>query len=569
MKNRLVLIAFIAFFSVANSQSEKFQINGAARTYIFSNDLQIDNDLDSVTTRKSNYGHALLDLGVSIFPNKNTEVIGMFRIRNELGGFWGGGTSFNVRQLTLKGVAGNAVRYEIGDIDVSMTPYTLYNFQEEGIVNEADAFRLRRDVVHYDLFYMDNTWRMQGAKTQFALNFPKGIKKLDFFGFMTRQRPAAEISPERLYGGGTIKLVQSDKLDFSFNSVTNFDLTETIADSIRYRNRVNTLGANYALAQVKETQLSLHGEAGMSNVKYENYDDPLAPDTLSEWFYDIKVKGHAKDKGLTFELGYKDVGADFLSPGAQTQRVNYGRFPALYPQITNDVTGRPVSYSDVISGNAETSTQISETLLPYNAAYNNATPYGDATPNRRGVYGQISRTDSTKIKNAFLNFGVYNQSRGTGSVNSKTFFVYELGGDLALNDFINYKKDLVFNAGIRFENTARTGEVYEEVDLSSMLIDLGLRYEFADKLDLLVGAKIWNVSGNEFLNERNRFNTIENFDIVNYEFSENTLAGGLSYRFSDKNVLTAQYQTFNIDHTDENIADYGINQFTILFNMKF
>ena len=81
---------------------------------------------------------------IRIFPNEQTEVIGIFRIRNELGGFWGGGVTFNVRQLTLKGVANNSIRYEVGDIDLKMTPYTLFNNREEGVINESDAFKIRR-----------------------------------------------------------------------------------------------------------------------------------------------------------------------------------------------------------------------------------------------------------------------------------------------------------------------------------------------------------------------------------------------------------------------------------------
>ncbi len=568
MKRILLIIAVIGLTLSAEAQNKKFQINGAARTYIFANELDIDNDLDSITTRKSNYGHALLDLGVSIYPNKNTEVIGMFRIRNELGGFWGGGTSFNVRQLTLKGVAGNVVRYELGDIDVSMTPYTVWNFQEEGIVNEADAFRIRRDVVHYDLFYMHNTWRMQGAKAEFGLNFNKGIKGIDFFSFITRQR-AAELEPERLYGGGTIKIRQSDRLSLSLNSVSNFDLTETIADSLRYRNGVHTAGLNYWIKNNSESALGIHAEGGISSVLYENYTDPTTPEQFSDWFIDVKLKGALKAKRLSYELGFKDVGAQFLSPGAQTQRVNYGRFPAVYQQIKNDASGRPLSYTDVISGNAENSIRISEQLLPYNAAYNNTTPYGVATPNRRGVYGQLIRKDSTKLENAFLNVGVYQQSVGTGSLNSKMFMVTEAGADVALNDFIGYKRDLKLQLGVRYESTNRAGEEFEELALQSTLIDLGLSYEFADKLNLLLGAKLWSVSGNEFINERDRFNTLVDFDVVEFDFTENTLAGGLSYKFNENNVLTGQYQMFNIEHADEAIADYGINQFTLLFNMKF
>ena len=86
MKNTILTILTLFFIFQLNSQNEKFQINGAARSYLFSNELEIENSVDSITPKKSNYGHNLLDLGISIFPNEQTEVIGIFRIRNELGG---------------------------------------------------------------------------------------------------------------------------------------------------------------------------------------------------------------------------------------------------------------------------------------------------------------------------------------------------------------------------------------------------------------------------------------------------------------------------------------------------
>ena len=89
MNKLLIIISGILCYWNILGQSQKFQVNGAARTYIFANELNIDQEIDSITPRNANYGHSLLDLGFSIFPNKQTEVIGAFRIRNELGGFWG------------------------------------------------------------------------------------------------------------------------------------------------------------------------------------------------------------------------------------------------------------------------------------------------------------------------------------------------------------------------------------------------------------------------------------------------------------------------------------------------
>lgn len=569
MISRIILIVLLLAGVDALGQKEKFQINGSGRAYYFANELDIDESLDSITTRKANYGHTLLDLGVSVFPNKNTEVNGMFRVRNELGGFWGGGTSFEVRQLSLKGVAGNVVKYELGDIDVQLTPYTLFNFQEEGIVNEADAFSVRRDIVHYDMFYIDNSWRMQGAKTRFALKFNKLIEEIDVFSFITRQRPAGA-TPERAFGGGSIRIRQSKNLTVGFNSVNNFDLTQTIADSIRHRNGVHTADVVYSLASGETRNLWLKGESGMSSTLYENYSDAQAPDdSMSDWFYDVSITSENKDKGLSIQLGYKDVGADFFSPGAQTRRIDFSRFPGLYQQITNDASGRPLSYTDVISGNSENSFRISEQLVPYFAAYSNSNPYGDATPNRRGAYVNLAREDSVKFRSTFINAAYTQQSRGTGTEKKKNFILVEAGTDVYLNDYLGWENDFKLDLGVRFENTLRSGEEFEKVDLNSLLIDLGMTCEFAENLDLLFGAKLWTVSGNAFINERNRFNAIQDFDIVEYDFTENTVAGGLRYRFSENNMLTAQYQIFNIEHQDDDVADYGISQFTILFNMKF
>jgi hypothetical protein len=570
MERKLILFLFLALPLLTIGQRKKFQINGAARAYFFANQLDIADDIDSVTSRNANYGHTLLDLGVSVFPNKNTEVLGMFRIRNELGGFWGGGVSFNVRQLTLKGVAGNVVRYELGDIDMQMTPYTLWNVMEEGVINEGDVFSLRRDIVHYDMFYNDEHWRMQGAKAAFGLDFARGIKGIDFEGFLTRQRANnGTDQPERLYGGGTVTIRQSDNLSLAFNSVNIFDLRETIPDSIQYKNNVHTLQLNYNRPMNDNFAVGLQAEGGVSSARYINYEDVRAPEQQNEWFYDAALTSDLKKQGIVAKLGYKDVGADFLSPGAQTKRIDYSRFPGLYQQFTNDGIGRPVSYMDFVSGNTENSFRISEQLMPYFAAYANTNPYGLATPNRRGVYLDVVRTDSSKFRESFLRVAALGQSRGTGTEETKSFLLLEAGTDLYLNDFWDGQKDLKLDLGLRFENTNRGGEVFETVDLGSVFIDAGLSWEFANRLDLMAGAKIWQVSGNAFVNERNRFNTIENFDIVDYDFTENTYAAGIRYRFKGRNALSAQFQRSAIAHADDAIADYGIDQFTILFNLNF
>jgi len=421
------------------------------------------------------------------------------------------------------------------------------------------------------MFYNDdNTWRMQGAKMNFGLEFGEFLREINVKGFITRQRPTDGIvEPERLYGGGTIKIKQSDHLTFGFNSVNVFDLSETIQDSIQYKNNVHTFDMLYTKDINKTTDIGMKSEAGISSTSYSNYNDNRAPESIEDWFYDIALVSHLKNKNLKIQLGYKDVGADFLSSGAQTRRIDYSRFPGLYQQITNNALGRPISYTDVISGNTENSFKISERLLPYFAGYNNMSPYGIATPNRKGIYVNLLRTDSTKFKNSFINASFMTQSRGTGTNNKKQFILLKAGTDVYINDFFGWKKQLKVDLGLRYENTSRNGEDYEKGNLNSTFIDAGISWEFAEKLDLLFGAKLWRVNGKAYVNERNQFNTVVNFDVVDYDFTENTYAAGMRYRFSDKNTLSVQYQIFDINHKTTNSINYGISQFSFLYSLFF
>ncbi len=571
MKNKTLTILAFLFILQAKTQNEKFQINGAARSYLFSNELQIDNSLDSITPRKSNYGHNLLDLGISVFPNTQTEVIGIFRIRNELGGFWGGGVTFNVRQLTLKGVANNVVRYEIGDIDLKMTPYTLFNTTEEGVINESDIFKVRRQVFHYDLFYQQNQWRMQGAKIDFNVLTNSIIKKANVKGYLTRQKATDGLNqPERLFGGGSLNLICNSKFNFKINNSNLFDVSKTLGnDSTKFINSVFTSMFNYKMMNQKKIVIEMLGEGGFSNSNYIHYTNLNAPESLNDWFYDIASSTHFKERKILFKLGVKDVGKDFRSPGAQTKRINYSQSPGLYQQFTNNYIGRKVSFSDIINGNADATFKISETLMAYNAAYSNTNPYGDATPNRRGMYINLESLDSLKSKSNYLKCMFLQESVGSGTLKRKSFILTQIGSNIRLNKFLKLKKQLKINLGVSNEVTFRGGEEYEQINLSSNFLDAGLSYEFIPKLNLLFGAKLWQAKGNENLIIRDEFNTVVDFEAIEINFREGIVAAGFQYDFSQKNTLTLQYQSFNLKNSSINEISYGISEFNILYSLNF
>lgn len=568
---KLLLILTVFISIIGFSQKKKFQINGAARGYILANELDISQDLDTVTTKKSNYGHTLLDLGVSAYPNDKTEVLGMFRIKNELGGFWGGGTSFEVRQLTVKGVAGDLVKYQLGDIDLKMTPYTLFNTLEEGVINEADAFALRREIVHYDMFYTkDNTWRMQGGQAQFGLDFAKYLKSVHFNTFITRQRVTDGIAtPERLFGGGTVTINQSDDLKIKLNNINLFDLSETTIDSAQFSNSVFSGQIDYNYKLNDDVKIGFTTELGKSITSYKLYSDTNAPEKFDDTFLDVALTATLSKLKTKISLGFKDVGPDFKAPGSQSRRVNYFSSPGVYGKIGNGFISRQANYFDVVSRNAETLYKISENLQNYNIAYSNANPYGVATPNRRGVYLNATRTDTSGIRESFIQISMLNEIRGSGTFQKKSFLTAKAGTDIYINDFIDWEKIVKLDLGFGYESTSRGGEDYEKIALTNMLIDAGLTFEFIENFDLLVGAKMWSFKGNEFSTSRNAYNEVDDFTEIDFDFSENTIAMGLRYRFNESTALSAQYQTFQIDDRSAADFDYGISQFNILYNMFF
>ena len=224
MKYILIFVILTLISPAFAQRGKKVQFIGGARSLISHANFTSTED-DSVTAPKSTGGYALVDLGIKINPNKSTEILGMFRIRNNFGAFWGGGVSFDVRQLYVRGVAGKVLRYQIGNLDYKLTPYTFYNHNADLLTRSVGTLGVKEDIFNYESFYKDNTWRQQGASINFALQFPKVVKEIEFNGFITRLNPTDFNNIlERLYGGGNVVITQSKHLMLGVNHVSIFDL---------------------------------------------------------------------------------------------------------------------------------------------------------------------------------------------------------------------------------------------------------------------------------------------------------------------------------------------------------
>lgn len=76
----------------------------------------------------------------------------MIRIKNQLGGFYGAGVTFDVRQLYVKGIISNVVRYQLGDINYKLTPFTFYNNDFDDLMQHPQVFNLQKTLLITKLF---------------------------------------------------------------------------------------------------------------------------------------------------------------------------------------------------------------------------------------------------------------------------------------------------------------------------------------------------------------------------------------------------------------------------------
>ncbi len=558
-----LLIFFCCLSAAAFSQDgKKVQFVGGARSLISHGTLDPEAE-DTISRKKSTGGYALIDLGFKINPNAQTEILGMIRIKNDFGGFWGAGVTFDVRQLYVRGVAGKIVRYQIGNIDYKLTPYTFYNNDFDLQMNSSAALRVKEDVNNYESFATNNnTWRQQGAAVDFGLNFPKVIKEVKFNAFVTRLNPSnlANIM-ERLYGGGNMIIKQSEFLTVGLNHVSIFDLKETAVGTPAYKNNVSTLTLASTLNK-ENWRLNINGETGFSSAG-------LVEDTnaLTDYFVNAKASFELKKIGLTASLGYMNNGADFRSFGAQSKRINYNQVNSYFDRYTNDQVLRSTSMYDLYNDPTYYNASISTGIMVFNPAINNVLPFGVATFNRKGIYTSINYQDKKKFVNLDATYYRLSEVRGQGTSEMKKFDFAKTKLDINVSNMLDWKKAQTINVGWAYQATNRAPSPFGGVSLTTQALQVGGEFELVEDLFLIGNYSYFMSRGNELLAVRDVDGTIVNFTEYHIQARESYYAAGLRFNFSEDVYLSAFYERNG--NSDSGLNPYALNQVMIFYVMKF
>lgn len=554
------------------AQSDKVKFGAVSRTFIESDELKND----TVNASKINSGYTLVDLGLNINPDRNTEIQSVIRFKSDIGGFYGGGTLIELRQLRVKGVIARFLNYEVGDLHMQLSPYTLFNNYSEGSVNESVVFSdLRNDIAYYDNRNTDNRWWQQGAHTDFALEFKETfIKSFKVDGFFLRNRPVGGIlgGSAVFYGGGKLTVNQSKYFTINGNFINLYDDGSTINSKKETQNPVMSSEVIFKLDK-GNYQFQLMGEAGASQLNVSKDPDKFS-DTASSYkdnFFDIAFGIDLKPSNLSFKIGYNYVGPNFFSAGAQSKRVDYTRSPMLFPNVANNsASDRIINLFDLTRDSRIYNTNISRQLMTYNPVFGNAMPYGKATPNRKGITLDAMYKDSLEKVIVNVTTALLSDISGEGTTDHKNFTVVKGDVTININRFFTFSRIVTVTAGAMMENTARTGvdaAKADKIDLKSMLMDFGVQVELVKKLDVLGGVKLFNSKGNEFYAARDMNNQITAFNGFAVDQKQSLIGYGLKYRFSKFSYLSLQNQMFSYkDGTG--MPDYSFNQLYVMFNMK-
>ena len=537
---------------------------------------------DLTSARKSTDGYTIFDLGVNAQPNETLRASATMRLKNSFGGFYGDGSQFLFRQLKLDGIISKRVKYEIGDIDLELSKYTLHNFSEIYNDYESDILAQRRSVVEYENFNFGNKWRLQGAHLETSLRFNQGIEKLGLRFFATRNRRYVPSStPDRFMVGGRAEIFQSRMLQIGGNYIYIFDAAGTVSSPLTTNQNQVVTGDLKFTHFTDKVDYSVYGEAGASTNKY-SYKESDSVSTNGS-FYDVGVSAKYKPLLLKLYVNYRNVSENFFSAGAQTRRINdYGTVD-LFSQLQNAsmAIDPSISRSSVGMGGATLIDYVSDqdlrnlnlrtSLMQYNPAYNNITPYGQATPNRKGLTIGGSIGNNEKVVKADFAVDLMSQAvADTAGASARKYTGIKGGAMLNAHKLLRFEKDIILTVGVRNENTQRTG--VSPVDLKSTLIDLGLTVEVVKNLDLLGGAKMINAKGHETVYLRdgyNRIDTVNSFYNVDLSQSQTLLSAGARYRFSKNTYFTVNWVNQAVKFKEASTRNYHINQIFFNYTMIF
>jgi hypothetical protein len=364
--------------------------------------------------------------------------------------------------------------------------------------------------------------------------------------------------------GYSLQCIQSKYLQIGFNSNHVFDVKGTVANDNNFKNSLNSIDWKLRRA-IKKQSFLFAGEIGKS--KYEYSNDSLAP-RVNDYFIHAYGQITVPAWHLSGTIGYLNVGPDFRSIGAQSKDINYNVEPVSFNRYTNNQQIRPITLFDVIGNENVYNRTVTSSLMRENQLFNQVLPYGISTFNRVGAYAKIHYKNKKGLDLSSQYYRL-NEIRGLGSYALRDMSMLKLNAGIYLNEWIHTRKMILLQLGYMLQMTKRSSDfVIEDMNLNSNQYSIGLKWEFFENFEFMLGYILQSNDGHDYLPTRNEYDEITYFNRFNYQMKQQMKAAGIRYNFNPKTYLSILYQ--QSIYTDElmNNTGFTINQFGILYNLS-
>ena len=546
--------------------TQKVWYDGNSRAMFYRDALSGDlKDVDTTSTRSEGEGSTVIDLGMHFTPNDEIEIFSEITIKNDFGYMWGSGAYVDLRRLSVKGVLNDRISFNLGDMYLKQTPFTLNNFVQELSKYEPSVFQAYRDLIEYENFYLDDYWRMQGLQSNFSYTFYNAISSVEADFFASRVRGVEWLGePELLMLGATSLIKLENSLSVAINHVNSFEVQSSSLDTVTYYNPVTNLQLEYA-KKINSLTYRLNLDFGGSTRGWRENNGTILFESTGGF-----IKGDLKaiNKRMMVSIGFSYVDPDFRSAGAQSRRVNYISAPSSYAYYTNNTILRPVSMMDITTDPNIYNNRLSTSLMHYNTLYTAVTPYGEATPNRAGAKIDFDYKNKGASILVSAESAYYNEVIGQGTTERRALFSSGIMLTAHLEKLTPLKNKTSFEVSVSNENVERDGSDVEEISFNSMLLSAGLSYELFNNLKVIGGVKSFGGKGNEVGSQRDEYDQIVGYKLLDFDSKEDILMLGLQYNFTNDIYFSLQTNKIDIDDKTSEISQLSLSRIYFMFNMN-
>ena len=497
------------------SEASRYWLDGFARTWFTSDALGGEqSDVSAISS-----GWNLLDLNPHVNPTSDVEVFAQIRVLNEFGGFFGQGTQVEVRQLRVSGVLRDKVKFNVGDIYLNQSEFTLH--ADEGEVADAwgRAFQAQRRLVSYENFFVGNRWRLQGAQANVKFLGDRWFERVVVDGYVTRPLGSRQVSegnytPDRVLAGITSAAVGQRGWSGEVHHAVLADLPNS---GTLERNVVNpvTHGVIRNQHDWRGVRVKWKAEGGWSNHAWRIRD--LANNDLDSLegfrkggFAGLTGRFEGRDSSWHGHIGYREVDPFFRSAGAQSKRYDFSQLnaPSVFPNLGAQGMARQASLFDLLSDVGQANQSISPTLMAISPLFDNVMPYGRATPNRRGVELALEKSyDRGRWKLAMSRFG---ELTGQGTTELRSFATAGLGFEWTPS--VGADREFRLSVYEQMQHTRRGGTDLESLELLTSNFTVSAEMEIWPQCWVECSGRHAMGRGNEFLSLRNELGELFNYE---------------------------------------------------------